>query len=161
MERNKNSSYIQKKKEIWDRCENYRGIALENTAYRILGNIILEKIKPYIEKITGDYQKGFRDGRSVINNKFVWKIINKKIWEYNQIVEYFFIDFQQAYDSIHKDTQWKFMEEFKIPKKLINMYKTCVQNTRSAVRIEGKVILFLKIKQDWNRRILYHKYYWT
>jgi len=40
------------------------------------------------------------------------------------------------------------MEEFKIPKKLINMYKTCVQNTRSAVRIEGKVILFLKIKQD-------------
>jgi len=36
-----------------------------------LGNIILEKIKPYIEKITGDYQKGFRDGRSVINNKFV------------------------------------------------------------------------------------------
>jgi len=74
--------------------------------------------------------------------------MNKKIWEYNQIVEYFFIDFQQAYDSIHKDTQWKFMEEFKIPKKLINMYKTCVQNTRSAVRIEGKVILFLKIKQD-------------
>jgi hypothetical protein len=28
------------------------------------------------------------------------------------------------------------MEEVKIPKKLINMCKTCVQNTRSAVRIE-------------------------
>jgi hypothetical protein len=29
------------------------------------------------------------------------------------------------------------MEEFKIPTKLMNMCKTCVQNTRSAVRIEG------------------------
>jgi hypothetical protein len=26
-------------------------------------NIILEKIKPYIEKITRDYQNGFRDER--------------------------------------------------------------------------------------------------
>jgi len=29
------------------------------------------------------------------------------------------------------------MKEFKIPTKLINMCKTCVQKTRSAVRIEG------------------------
>jgi len=34
-----------------DRSENYRGIVLGNAAYRILANIILEKIKPYIEKI--------------------------------------------------------------------------------------------------------------
>jgi len=57
-------------------------------------NIILEKIKPYIEKITRDYQNGFRDGRSVIDNIFVLKIINMKIWEYNQRVQYIFIDFQ-------------------------------------------------------------------
>jgi len=58
-----------------DGCENYRGIALGNAAYKILANIILEKIKPYIEKIIGDYQNGFRDGRSVIDNIFVLKII--------------------------------------------------------------------------------------
>jgi len=36
-------------------------------------NTVWEKIKPYIEKITGDNQNGFRDGRSVIcteNNKW-------------------------------------------------------------------------------------------
>ena len=37
-----------------DRCENYRGIALGNAAYSILSNIILGKIKPYIEKGMGD-----------------------------------------------------------------------------------------------------------
>jgi len=36
-----------------DGCENYRGIALENAVYKILSNIILGKIKPYIEKIMG------------------------------------------------------------------------------------------------------------
>jgi len=61
-----------------DRCESYRGIALENAAYKILVNIILLKIKLYIEKITGDCQNRFRDGSSVIDNIFVLKIINEK-----------------------------------------------------------------------------------
>jgi hypothetical protein len=56
-----------------DKCENYRGIALGNAAYNILSNILLEKIKPYVEKITGDYQNGFRDGRFVIDNIFVFE----------------------------------------------------------------------------------------
>ena len=56
-----------------DRCQNYRGIALGNAAYKILVNIILGKIKSYIEKITGDYQNGLRDGRSVTDNIFTLK----------------------------------------------------------------------------------------
>ena len=51
-------------------------------------------MKPYIQIITWDNQNGFRDGRSVIDNIFVLKIINMKIWEYNQRVQYIFIDFQ-------------------------------------------------------------------
>jgi len=79
-----------------DRCENCRGVALGNAAYKILLNIILGKIKPCIEKVMGDYQNGFRDGRSLIDNIFALKIINKKLWEYNQSVQYVFINFQKA-----------------------------------------------------------------
>ena len=92
-----------------------------NRAYKILANIIFGKIKPYIEKITGDFQNRFRDGKSVIDNIFALKIINKKFWEYNQSVHYLFIDFQKACDSIHRDMLQKCMEEFKIPKKLISV----------------------------------------
>jgi len=88
-----------------------------NAAYKILLNIILGKIKPYIEKVRGGYQNGFRDGSSVIDNIFALKIINKKLWEYNQSVQYFFIDFQKAYDSVHRDTLWECMKEFKISTK--------------------------------------------
>ena len=48
----------------------------------------------------GDYQNGVRDGRSVTSNIFPLKILNEKLWEYNQSVQYLFIDFQKTYDSI-------------------------------------------------------------
>jgi len=85
----------------------------------------------------GDYQNGLIGGRSVIDNIFALGIINNKLWEYYQSVQYLFIDFQKAYASIHRDALWKCMKEFKIPTKLIDICKTCVQKTRSAVRIEG------------------------
>ena len=45
-------------------------------------------------------------------------------------VQYLLIDFQKAYDSIHRDTLWKCMEEFKIPTKLINMCKMCTKDKK-------------------------------
>jgi hypothetical protein len=85
-----------------------------------LSNIILGKIKPYIEKVRGDYQNGFRDGRVVIDNIFAMKIVNKKL----------FIDFQKACDPIHRYTLWKCMKEFKILTKLMNMCKTCSRDKK-------------------------------
>jgi hypothetical protein len=38
------------------------------------------------------------------------------------------------------------MEEFKIPTKLMNMCKTCIPKTRSAVRIEGTLSSFFENK---------------
>ena len=61
----------------------------------------------------GDYQNGFTDGRSVIDTIFALKIINEKLWKYNQSVQYLLIDFQWAYDSIHSDTLQEFMKELK------------------------------------------------
>ena len=47
---------------------------------------------------------GFRDRRSVIDNISALKIINKKLWEYNQSLQYLFIDFQKAYGYTQRCT---------------------------------------------------------
>jgi len=57
---------------VWE----LQGIALRNAAYKILVNIILKKMKPDIQIITQDNENGFRDGRYVIDNIYVLKIIN-------------------------------------------------------------------------------------
>jgi len=54
----------------------------------------------------------------------------------------------KRYMTIHRDTLWKSMEEFKIHTKLINVCKTRVQKTRTVVRIEGTLSSSSKIKQD-------------
>jgi hypothetical protein len=40
-------------------CSNYRGISLLSTTYKILSNILLSRLTPYAEEITGDHQCGF------------------------------------------------------------------------------------------------------
>jgi len=70
----------------------------------------------------GNYQNGFRVGRSVIDNIFILKIINKKLWSIIRLCT-IFIDLQKANDSMHRDTLWKCIKEFKIPSKLIHMCK--------------------------------------
>jgi len=40
-------------------CSIYRGISLLPTTYKILSNILLSRLTPYAEEITGDHQCGF------------------------------------------------------------------------------------------------------
>jgi hypothetical protein len=40
-------------------CNNYHGISLPSTSYKILSNILLSKLGPYIDEIIRDYQCGF------------------------------------------------------------------------------------------------------
>jgi hypothetical protein len=39
-------------------CSNYRGISLFSTAYKILSIILLSRLHPYADEITGDHQCG-------------------------------------------------------------------------------------------------------
>jgi hypothetical protein len=57
---------IYKKGDTQD-CNNYRGISLLNVTYKILSNCILSRIKGRTEEIIGNYQGGFRIGRSTID----------------------------------------------------------------------------------------------
>ena len=45
-----------------------------------------------------------------------------------------FIDFRQAYDSIHRQSMWNIMREFGFPEKLIRVTKACYQSTLCMVR---------------------------
>jgi hypothetical protein len=52
-------------------CRNYRGISLLSVNYKILTNLLTRYIEPYVEEILGDYQCGFRKGRSTTDQVFL------------------------------------------------------------------------------------------
>jgi hypothetical protein len=51
-------------------CNNYRGISLLPTTYKILSNILLSRLTPYTEEIIADYQCGFRRNRSTTDHMY-------------------------------------------------------------------------------------------
>ena len=45
-------------------CNNYRGITLLPTTYKVLSNILLSRLIPYTNEVIGNHQCGFRRNRS-------------------------------------------------------------------------------------------------
>jgi len=60
-------------------CNNYRGISLLPTTYKILPNILLSRLIPYAEEVIGDHQCGFRRNGSTTDHIFcIRQILEKK-----------------------------------------------------------------------------------
>jgi hypothetical protein len=116
-------------------CNNYRGISLLSTAYKILSNNLLVRLTPYVNEIIGDHQCGFRRNRSTTGQIFYIRQILEKKWGYNGTVHQLFIDFKKAYDSIKREVLYNILLEFGIPKKLPRLIKMCLKETYSKVRI--------------------------
>jgi sorting nexin-29 len=120
-------------------CNNYRGISLLLTAYKILSNILLVRLTPHVSEIIGDHQCGFRRNRSTTDQIFYIRQILEKKWEYNGMVHQLFIDFKKAYDSVKGEVLYNILLEFGIPKKLVRPIKMCLNETYSKFRI-GKLL---------------------
>jgi hypothetical protein len=88
------------------------------TTYKILSNILLSRLIPYAEKVTGHHQFGFRRNRSTTYHIFCIRQILEKRWEYNEAMHQLFIDFTKAYDSVRREVLYNTVIEFGIPIKL-------------------------------------------
>jgi len=116
-------------------CKNYRGISLLCTGYKILTTVINSRLKKYTENTIGEYQAGFRTGKSTIDRIFTVKNLLEKSWEHNVEIHQIFVDFQKAYDNIRRDKLYAIMAHFGIPDKLIRLTKATMENSTYHVKI--------------------------
>jgi hypothetical protein len=93
---------------------------------KILSNILLSRLSPYIDKIIGDHQCGFRSNRSTTDQIFCFRqILEEKKCEYNETVHQLFVNFKKAYDSHRRE----------VCMKLVRLIKMCLNGTYNKVRI--------------------------
>jgi hypothetical protein len=116
-------------------CNNYCGIPLLSTSYKVLSNILLSRLGSYIDEIIGDHWYGFRRNRSTTDQIFCIHQILEKKWEYNETVHQIFIDFKKAYDSVMREVLYNILIECGVPRKLVRLIKMCLNETYSKVRI--------------------------
>ena len=96
------------KKGSRDEAENYRGVSLLSTAYKVYASILNEKIKTEVENFLPESQAGFRTGRGTLDNIYILNIIaDKKLKTPGGKLVAFFADFSAAFDTIDRDILWK------------------------------------------------------
>ena len=112
-----------------------RGISLLCTGYKILTTAISNILRKYTEYITGEYQAGFRTGKSTTDKIFTVKNLLGKAWEHNVEIHQIFVDFQKAYDGVRRGKLYAVMAHFGIPNKLIWLTKPTMENSTYYVKI--------------------------
>jgi len=110
------------KKGEKNKAENYRGITLMDTAYKLYAMILEEKLREEVDrlKLLPETQAGFRKGRSGIENIYIMKTAAEKALSRKGGKLYvFFADLKAAFDKVDRKKLWKRLKETEINKGLI------------------------------------------
>jgi hypothetical protein len=106
---------------------------------KILSRIILNRIKVYIENKLRREQMGFRKGRSCIDQVNTLRIILEQFNEFQSPLYLIFIDFEKAFDFIHRNKMWTAMRIFGLPGKIIKLIQNMYKNYTCQVEHDGKL----------------------
>jgi len=143
------------------KTENYRGISLLDTCYKILTTLILERLNPYVEEIVGKYQCGFRRGKSTADHVFSLRQIMSKYYEFGKDLHLVFVDYKQAYDSVDREEFWKALVILGIPKKYVNLIKACYEKTLYRVCYMQGISDPFEVKSGLKQGTRCHLYYYN
>lgn len=118
-------------------CENYRGIALLNVAYKVFSRWLFNRLSTHAEAVIGEYQCGFRRDRSTTDQIFNLRLILQRGSEFNVQTYHLFIDYMQAYDRTKRYELYVAMKELGFETKYIRLVKATLDGTRCRVKVQN------------------------
>ena len=96
-----------------------------------MAKILQKRIELREEAILKEEQAGFRKGRGTTEQVFILRNIIEQVNEWQATLYINFIDFEKAFDSIHRDSLWDILKMYQIPKKLIRMIQLFYKESRA------------------------------
>ena len=99
--------------------------------------MVLERIKTPKDKILSEEQAGFRPNRSCVDQIFTLRTIIEESVEHQSQLIINFVDFQKAFDSIHRPSLWNILEIYGFQPKYVNIIKAFYDDSRCCVRTEA------------------------
>ena len=104
-------------------CKNWRGVTLLPVASKVMGRVIIERIQNGVDHVLRKEQARFRKNKSTTDQKFILRNIIEQVNEWQATFCAHFVDFEKAFQSVHREGLWKIMKAYNIPEKLIRMVK--------------------------------------
>jgi hypothetical protein len=129
------------KKGEKNRAENYRGITLLNTGYKLYASVLSERMKREIEEkgVLPDSQAGFRKGRGTVNNVYILDhLARNELRKKGGRMYALFIDFKAAFDKVDRVKMFECMRERGISEWLVRKVEEIYARTRNKVKVGEK-----------------------
>lgn len=126
---------LPKKGDLSD-CNNWRGITLLNTIYKLMAMIINTRLQ-CVEQSLRDEQAGFRPHRNCVDQVNTLRIIIDQSVEWRSPLYLVFVDFQKAFDTIRRSAIWTALRNKGVPVKVINVIRAMYDNATIQVRHSG------------------------
>ena len=114
-------------------CQNYRTISRISHPSKVMLKIILNRLKPEVEKIIAEEQAGIRPGRNTTEQIFNLRILCERYLQHQQDLYQVFIDIKNACDNVWHAALWANMRLYNIITNLINAIQNLYDKSTSAV----------------------------
>ena len=112
---------------------NYRGIGLSPIAVKMVNKMILNRIQPELDQHLRPNQNGFRPGRSTTSHILALRRVIEGVKSNNLKAIITFVDFQKAFDSVHRGMMRNILTAYGIPEILVNTIMKLYQGTMAKV----------------------------
>uniref|UniRef100_A0A2N9F8F6 RNase H type-1 domain-containing protein n=1 Tax=Fagus sylvatica TaxID=28930 RepID=A0A2N9F8F6_FAGSY len=117
----------------------YRPISLCNTIYKVVTKIIVNRVRPLLDKLVSPYQTAFVPGRRGVDNVIIAQELIHSLYKKQGREGQFILklDLEKAYDRL----EWSFIREvllfFNFPIALVNLILDCVSSSSISIIFNG------------------------
>ena len=122
-------------------------------ACKVMERVIIERIQNGLDHVLRKEQAGFRKNKSTVDQLFILRNITEQVKMSGRHYSMHTVDFEKAFDSVHREGLGRIMKAYIIPDKLIRMVKIMYGDFECSVPEEGEQTRWLKIssgvKQGW------------
>jgi hypothetical protein len=97
-----------------------------------------------VDKKLRQEQVGFRKGRGCIDHIFVLRNILEQCHEWQRKLFVNFVDFEKAFDSLHRDSLWEILRNYGIPSQIVQLIKQFYTNFSCTINYEADTNFLVK-----------------
>ena len=116
--------------------DNQRGIAKTCSSAKLFNNVLLSRLKPIIDPQLSQCQSGFRAGRSTTEQVMALRFVIDTCRVTNMTASLVFVDFRQAFDTLHRSSIPVILSQYNVPICLISYIAQMYSDTSACVSSE-------------------------
>lgn len=121
------------KKGDQEKEENYRGISLLSTAYKVYAEILRNRLEREVDRLNllPEIQGGFRRERGTMDNIFILKhVVQRERRKEDNKVYAVFVDLKAAFDNVGREKLWSILEDKGVDRGLVERLQRIYERTK-------------------------------